>query len=1012
MTDSVRQAIVRIACKSLTSSSEDVQCEIEKLKEANLLPHDFRLSGSGGGQSRKSANNNSLDLKKCAAQLVESIICKVKQQLVVSQNPSAADLCQTGAKSMQCCMAQRKKSNVSNKQECCDARQQVLQCSLQLLDQQTEAICRDVQRVRQQVAERMVSEVTCGGANYAGTESHQPSRMTSSAKMSGHSTSHMSTDMKGSLSPSRTSTSTKKNTKKSSSRSGSATSAKASSKQISTSTAKSNKKKNSKKNASDKNKSWNAIVNETSEMDSDDDDEDSDETEDEKSEESSSDDDSDDDSSGDEEQRNNSARTKKSKTSYDALLNRNCNAATGSEYDCGGCGGCSGCGSRVASCNVQDVLDRETLCRALQACDISKMPVSEVELRKFAGDVVDSLYAAVRAKLSAMLDDEYSSAGGEDAFPKDELLAKADEEVRTQVLPVVVDHIVWLMKEERRSLGQLDCDMMMIAFAGQFVDTVVTNAVVKTQVDLSGKRAYTRTFVATSNGGSRSKISASGGSGLADGSGIKSILRASKQFANNERVTDIWTRESQMIKHPSKQFSNVSNNCNKLAESSPTRECSFASTCSTECDDHPQKSHPPYLIRTDDRVTNHGPENHFDKPDDYSINNNNNNNKNRHVHDGSSNRNSGEGNYDVCNNDDFICENNAPYSTGCTCCTVYCLSENAFCYYTYFKHWNNNNCGGNYNSNNNRVSTSSDDDNHTGDAIDAAAGDAQNCRASDLQSFDYIIGDCNNKIDGCCFNQAMDNIPRKSAGRTIQKRPSNGNKEEIVFGNTVKSEQLNSMMADDDDTTDLMDEELHLYLSKTVDLLLSASGFHNVAHRALDSAAEWLSRYRDCIHSSCFCDRQRQAYVQAGRALLDQIPLSLDCQSTVDTATRRLFRRAVDVAVVAVYDTEHCPTHDLADDRTSLITRARSLWHQATQTSELLLMKTAIQANCHDSHTLARLLLCRFLLFSSSFCNNRAILHVVRLTHNIRLRVLYFIPVMIIVYLYSENNAIARKTVL
>ena len=141
------------------------------------------------------------------------------------------------------------------------------------------------------------------------------------------------------------------------------------------------------------------------------------------------------------------------------------------------------------------------------------MPVSDAELRKFALDVVESLYAAVRAKLSSMLDDEYKEAGGKDSFPKDELLAKADEEVRSEVLPVVVNHIVWLMKEERRSLGQLDCDMMMIAFAGQFVDTIVTNAVIKTQVDLSAKRAYTRTFVATSNGGSKSRSSIGPGSG-------------------------------------------------------------------------------------------------------------------------------------------------------------------------------------------------------------------------------------------------------------------------------------------------------------------------------------------------------------------------------------------------------------------------------------------------------------------------------------------------------------------
>jgi len=87
----------------------------------------------------------------------------------------------------------------------------------------------------------------------------------------------------------------------------------------------------------------------------------------------------------------------------------------------------------AATCSARDLLDRETLCRALEACDNGQMPISDDELRKFALEVVESLYSAVRAKLSAMLDEEYRDAGGSLEFPKDELLAKADEEVRTQV---------------------------------------------------------------------------------------------------------------------------------------------------------------------------------------------------------------------------------------------------------------------------------------------------------------------------------------------------------------------------------------------------------------------------------------------------------------------------------------------------------------------------------------------------------------------------------------------------
>jgi len=65
----------------------------------------------------------------------------------------------------------------------------------------------------------------------------------------------------------------------------------------------------------------------------------------------------------------------------------------------------------------------------------------EAELRKFAGELVDSLYAAVRAKLVAMLEKEYSEMGADEVsqFPKDELLARADEEVRGQVGRLVFD---------------------------------------------------------------------------------------------------------------------------------------------------------------------------------------------------------------------------------------------------------------------------------------------------------------------------------------------------------------------------------------------------------------------------------------------------------------------------------------------------------------------------------------------------------------------------------------------
>lgn len=932
MSDSVRQAIVRIACKSLASNSNDVQCEIDKLKAAKLLPSDFQLTD--GDQS---PNNNSQQgsLQKCATQLVEDIICKVKQQLQsCDEEPDEGDECQTD-------VDEREKSNghcgnsdvgKSNKNKCCDAQQQVLQCSLALLDQQTDAIVRDVERVRQQVADRMVSEVNCGEMNNC------------SAKQS-FTSSRTSVGTRLSRSQSGASAVRRSDAKKSASRNDSIglVADRTSSKQasITNEKTKKGKQRNSRK-MSDKNKSSNAIIDESSELVSDDD-EDFEETEEEESESS---DDSDEEWSEDE-QRNNSARTKKSSRCH-LPLNRNCNAATGSECGCGGCGGCSGCGcgnNRVASCNVQDVLDRETLCRALEACDNGKMPVSEVELRKFADEVVDSLYAAVRAKLSTMLDAEYAEAGGSWTFPKDELLAKADEEVRSQVLPVVVDHIVWLMKEERRSLGQLDCDMMMIAFAGQFVDTIVTNAVLKTQVDLSGKRAYTRTFVATSNGGT--------GSGNATGSGIKSILRASPQkFANDEEIQSIWTRSSNsvarvLVAQDEDEDENASNNCNHLTPLSPTSARSIAGIGATVCDDHLGTTQRLYRRRTDKKRKNQSAENHFYNSNDCGTNNNNN-----HGDNGDSNLDTAESDYNHCN-DAFIREKNRQYSTACVSFYTGCwLSENDDDLEELG--WNNHS---NFNSNNNFADTFSDDDDRVGDATAVEADDDNNHYAGDVQSYADNTGECNSKRHGVIKNNSLikhDKITEEEEG--------------VVARNTAKSEQLSSVpVFHEDDIVGVVDEGLHHCLSTTVNHLLSALGSRYLAHRALNSASEWLSRYRVSIDSARFCYGQRyqgsrgrldQAYVRAGRALLDQVPLGTVCLSTVDQVAHRLFRKAVDGAVHYI---EHNPALDLDDAQVSLIDRTRSLWHQAIQTSELLLMKIAIRANFYDFRTPASLMFyCRF----------------------------------------------------
>ena len=89
VSDSVREALVRIACRSLTASSggddelQALQSEIAKLQAANLLPRDFTLEScrdqKDGGAAENDEAGQTTDLKACAAQLVEEIICKVTE---------------------------------------------------------------------------------------------------------------------------------------------------------------------------------------------------------------------------------------------------------------------------------------------------------------------------------------------------------------------------------------------------------------------------------------------------------------------------------------------------------------------------------------------------------------------------------------------------------------------------------------------------------------------------------------------------------------------------------------------------------------------------------------------------------------------------------------------------------------------------------------------------------------------------------------------------------------------
>jgi len=409
-----------------------------------------------------------------------------------------------------------------------------------------------------------------------------------------------------------------------------------------------------------------------------------------------------------------------------------------------------------------------------------------------------------------------------------------------QVLPVVVDHIMWLMKEERRALGQLDCDMMMVAFAGQFVDTIVTNAVLKTQVDLSGKRAYTRTFVATSNGTSSRSGSGSGsgssgsqrvssgnlggtGSGSSAG-GVKSILRIpSIRYANDEKIESVWTRSSSGQMAGKAGSGNSSNNCNKVVPSTLRR----VDACRPDA-------------RQDDEDFRH-------QRDADCVGNTNvgcTNNNNNHDDDGVSDWETADC---VCD-ETRIRENNEVYSTCRVFHTASWLSGNVLCYYIYDQcrnsscnnNNNNNSNGCNYNSDND-LADISDEECELSDAVAAATERGCNRRAGD--------GDCNNKRDGF-MKRAVSDPTRQTRGAAC------GGDDEAVGGGSTGNEWP-SFLAEVDDNDAVVDETLERYLSTSVSRLLSSLGSRDLAVRALHSANNWLSRYRDLVDSPPSRQRHR-----------------------------------------------------------------------------------------------------------------------------------------------------------
>lgn len=564
------------------------------------------------------------------------------------------------------------------------------------------------------------------------------------------------------------------------------------------------------------------------------------------------------------------------------------------------------------------------------------MPVSDNELRKFSVEVVESLYAAVRSKLSAMLDVEYADAGGTNEFPKEELLAKADEEVRTQVVPVVVDHIMWLLKEEKRALGQLDCDMMMVAFAGQFVDTIVTNAVLKTQVDLSGKRSYTRTFVATSSGDGKSH------SLTGSPSSPRSILRSSNAppVSSRERVTDIWTRWSQ-VKVSSDEGEDENDNYNASNNSNNTVAARRSDTRQRRRNEERLES-----WHTANRVC------HADGND----NSNNNSSSNEIAKIAGNSWDAIDTDPNVGGNAISVSQNTVLYLTAGLFHAAYLLSRDLLCYYGHNDCKNNNDLDNNdnacnYNNNNNNLVDIPNDH-----GTDATTGNCVNHDSGD--------GDLYNKGD-----DFISTVIKRD--RVIRQKNSGDGENVVATGNSSQNQQSDSPSVVDD----AVDEAVEQYLTMTLHGLRSALAAVSVqklprasfyianddnhfARLALNSATDWLNRYRTSVDSWRFQKREgrksrQEQSVSSGHALLDGQPLDVECTSVVDRTARKLFQSAVDFAID---DIRHSPAHDPNDDsyceeELSLMQKARRLWQQATQISELILMKAAIRANRHDSPT-------------------------------------------------------------
>ena len=138
----------------------------------------------------------------------------------------------------------------------------------------------------------------------------------------------------------------------------------------------------------------------------------------------------------------------------------------------------------VAKASLGSLVSNEALAKLRNTA----LDYSQKTVQSFTFEVVNNLYDVVRGKLDALIETNLKETEGDDSKPKKEriadFLSTADEEIRKSVLPPLEEYIQSLLVDQAKSVEEIDLDLIMTAFSGQYVDTIVTNAVLQTHVGI------------------------------------------------------------------------------------------------------------------------------------------------------------------------------------------------------------------------------------------------------------------------------------------------------------------------------------------------------------------------------------------------------------------------------------------------------------------------------------------------------------------------------------------------